>query len=100
MDSRIPWPNENRSPCVWLLNPFELSRAALGRSIIFDQVERLTEIASPASRRLPAPTLRSRTRKAARGIQLPPFSSITDRRQVNLFGKRGFKTTVQYSQYG
>ncbi|SRR5258708_7169066 len=28
------------SPCIWILNPFELNKAALKRSTIFDQVDR------------------------------------------------------------
>jgi hypothetical protein len=31
------------SPCIWILNPFGLNKAAIGRSTIFDQVDRLKE---------------------------------------------------------
>jgi hypothetical protein len=37
----LEYKDENRSPCIWLLNPFELNKASLGRSVIFDQVDRL-----------------------------------------------------------
>lgn len=29
------------SPCIWILNPFELNKVSVGRSAIFDQVDRL-----------------------------------------------------------
>ena len=37
----IEYKRAPKSPCLWLLNPFALNRVSVGRSIIYDQVDRL-----------------------------------------------------------
>jgi hypothetical protein len=39
----LEYESDPESPCLWLLNPFKLNKTAFGRSVIFDQVDRLPE---------------------------------------------------------
>jgi len=37
----LEYESDPESPCLWLLNPFKLNQAAVGRPVIFDQVDTL-----------------------------------------------------------
>jgi len=39
----LEYDNDPESPCLWLLNPFKLNKTAIGRSVIFDQVDKLPD---------------------------------------------------------
>jgi hypothetical protein len=37
----LVYKDDSPSPCIWVLNPFKLNQRAVGKSVIFDRVDRL-----------------------------------------------------------
>jgi hypothetical protein len=37
----LEYKDDSPSPCIWVLNPFNLNQRAVGKSVIFDRVDRL-----------------------------------------------------------
>ena len=66
----VEYKRDPKSPCLWLLNPFALNRVSIGRSIIYDQVDRLPRDAYELF--IEKPNVESEGRNNAEETHWPP----------------------------